>query len=216
MPLAEHHEIFAFEKDQQGRDIAIPLMTRREIRMETWNLVCQAFDYSRPLVEKASLSEYQRKLHTSLAGGQNNAILCGPPGTGKTSVAMLALRDLHLAGYNVKATRFSQFKIQMEPRFCDENDISPETVARWYSSPDVLLLDELGYGDTRQTAGEHERRIFFDLLSVRDSTGRRTWICSNTSRIELHRIYGEAAISRLDGAGICTVGDFTNQPNRRY
>ncbi len=216
VPLGEQPEIFSFEKDPRGRDIAIPLMTRRQIRVESWNAICLAFDYNTPLIEEKSLTDHQKNIRDSLAGGQKNAILYGPAGTGKTAVAMLALRDLHLAGRRVKAARFAQFKTQMEPRFCDENEVSPDTVAKWYSAPEFLLLDDLGYGDTRQTIGEHERRIFFDLLSVRDSTGRRTWICSNTSRQELHRIYGEAAISRLDGAGVCTVGDFTNQPNRRY
>ena len=216
VPLGEHPEIFALQRDPKGRDIAIPLMTRREIRLESWKTICSAFDYTTPLPPEGSLSEYQQRLRDSLADGRKNAILYGPPGTGKTTAAMLALRELVLAGRSGKAARFSQFKTQMEPRYCDENEVSPETVAKRYSEPEFLLLDELGYGDTNQTIKEHERRIFFDLISVRDSMARKTWILSNTDRGKLHDLYGEAAFSRLDGIDRCVLADFSREPNHRY
>lgn len=216
MDKTEHPKIFELEKDSEGRDIAIPLLTAHEIRAESWNSIALAFDYSAPLHDESRLSPYQHRLRAELSTGRNNALLFGPPSTGKTTVAMWALRDLHLVGRRVKAARFTQFKTQMEPRYLEENGVSPDTVTRWYSEPEFLLLDELGYGDTRQTIREHERRIFFDLISVRDSMDRRTWVCSNTDRAQLHELYGEAALSRLDGMGRCIVADFGGEPNLRY
>lgn len=216
MPDFSEEEHFRLERDSQGRDIAIPLKTAHEKRLERWRMICAAFDYEAPLLPEESLNEYQRTLKDDLSLGRKNAVLFGPPGTGKTTVAMWALRDLHMAGRSVKAARFAQFKAQMEPRFCEETGVSPTTVQHRYSGPDFLFLDELGYGDTRQTATEHERRIFFDLVSVRDSMGRMTWVCSNTPRIQLHQMYGEAAFSRLDGADMCVTADFTHYKNFRY
>lgn len=204
------------EKDDMGREFAIPVKSFTETQLEHWPLICEEFDFEVPTLEDHELNRYQSQLRDQLAGGQKNAILFGPPGTGKTTVAMMALKELLAAGRAVKASRFSQFKTQMEPRYCEEHKISPDTIARNYSVPDFLLLDEIGYGDTRQTITEHERRIFFDLISVRESTGRKTWICSNINRNQLHEIYGTAAFSRLDGYDRCIVANFMGQPNHRY
>lgn len=206
---------FVFSRDEKNREVATPVKTISEQRAARWARVCLAFDYSQGLVHESLLQTKQQQLREKLAMGRKNAILFGPPGTGKTTVAMWALYDLHMAGRHVKASRFSQFKTQMEPRWLEANNVSAEDVAIRYREPDYLFLDELGYGDTRQTISEHELRIFFDLVSVRDSMGRRTWIGSNVERVVLYELYGAAALSRIDAVGKCLAIDFEKDQNFR-
>lgn len=206
---------FSLDTDEAGRCFATLKVAPARLKLR-WELICRDFGYTIPLLDEDRLDEFQRRIRDLLATGRHNAILYGKSGSGKTTVAMWALRELHLAERTVKAVRMLDFKTQMEPRYCEENKVSPDTVGNLYREPEFLLIDELGYGEQHREITEHERRIFFDLVSVRDSTGKKTWVSSNTSRPQLHELYGEAAFSRLDATGWCVVGDFTDRPNYRY
>ena len=209
-------ERFKLGKDRQGRDTAVPIQEQYSFYQAQWDRLCRDFEYTTVLLDERKLDECQKKIRDKLALGRSNAILYGHSGSGKTTVALWALHDLVAAGRKCKAARMLQFKTEMEPRYCDEHGVSADTVAQAYREPEYLLLDEVGYGEERQSVTEHERRIFFDLISVRDGTGKKTWICSNTGRAQLHALYGEAAFSRLDATGQCVVGDFSERPNYRY
>lgn len=209
--------IFNCWKDSLRRDIAQPIGYRdRDIRAARWATLRRDFEYTIALLKPFELDPFQRNIFDALIFGQGNAVLCGTPGSGKTTIALMALRNLCMEGRAVKAARMAQFKTRMEPAYCEEHQISPDTVMEWFKEPEFLLLDEVGYGEERRLATDHERRIFFDLVSIRDSTGKLTWISSNTDFQQLQELYGEAAFSRLDAAGNCTVGDFSKRPNYRY
>ena len=209
-------EPFLFFEDRQNRSMAVRIHGKGSFYQAQWDRLCRDFGYTTVLLDERKLDEYQQKIRNKLALGRSNAILYGHSGSGKTTTALWALHDLHVVGKKCKAARMLQFKTEMEPRYCDEHEISPDTVAQAYREPEYLLLDEVGYGEERDRTTEHERRIFFDLISVRDSTDKKTWISSNTSREKLHGLFGEAAFSRLDATGQCVVGDFSAQPNYRY
>lgn len=209
-------DIFNCRKDGLGREIAQPLDRDRDIRAARWGTLRRDFEYTIALLKPSGLDPFQRNIFDALIFGQGNAVLFGASGSGKTTIALMALRNLCMQGKAVKAARMAQFKTRMEPSYCAEHQLSPDTVMEWFKEPEFLLLDELGYGEERREVTEHERRIFFDLVSIRDSTGKGTWISSNTELMQLKRLYGEAAFSRLDAAGNCVVGDFSKRPNYRY
>lgn len=203
---------YVWSKDRLGRDIVTPTFNVQERK---WDKAREAFGHTIALPSMEQLTPYHRDLIDRLARGQSNALLYGRAGTGKTTVAMIALRELCMAGKAVMGRRFSVFKSQMEPRFQEENSISSETVLFGYHLPEYLLIDELGFGEYRAATTEHERRVLFDLVSPRHSQGKKTWLLSNLDRDALFDLYGEAVLSRIDAYGECVTADFAGQPNFR-
>ena len=100
--------------------------------------------------------------------------------------------------------------LEYTPPISVAQDLEDHLVAQY------LLLDDLGYGGTQDVASNHEQRIFFDLVNARDSSSRPTWIVSNATRDGLYKLYGDAAISRLEATGRSVVGDFTKRKNYRF
>lgn len=209
-------ELFDIEKDDQGRDIAIPKHDSSIRRKATWDRKMLLMGREVGLRPRENLDAYQNKIMGLLEEGSKNAILYGRAGSGKTTVALHALRALHMAGHIVGVWRFAQFKTKMEPRYCEEHHTSPDLVLEEHAKPKILLLDDLGYGGTQTAASNHEQRIFFDLVNARDGSNRPTWIVTNDSRDSLYEKYGDAAISRLEAKGRTVVGDFTMRKNYRF
>ena len=209
-------EEWKFEKDDKGREIAIPREGTKVRFAHRWDRKMELMGRTIPLRPRDDLDAYQKKIVGLLEEGERNAIFYGRAGSGKTTVALHALRALHMIGHDVAAWRFAQFKSKMEPRYCDEHQTSPEKVLEEHLAPKYLLLDDLGYGGTQDVASNHEQRIFFDLVNARDSSGRPTWIVSNATRDGLYKLYGDAAISRLEATGRSVVGDFTKRKNYRF
>lgn len=184
-------------------------------KVKGWAAIAEDFGYTTELVAEEKMSPYEKKIRNGLATGKQNALIYGPPGTGKTTVALIALKELHNAGRFVKAIRFSSFKTKMEPRYCDANDTSPDAVLDTMVAPDFLLVDELGYGEQRSATTEHERRILFDLISLRHGRERKTWLLSNIGRDQLYKLYSRATMERIDTVGECLVADFKGRTNYR-
>ena len=209
-------DLYEIIKDDQGREIAYPKQNTAVRRALTWDRKMEKMGRSKPLRGLEKLNAYQTKIFRALIDGEKDAILFGTAGAGKTTVALHALRALHMLGISVMAWRFAQFKTKMEPGYLDENKVSPYTVLEEHTTPKILLLDDLGYGGTQIKPSEHEQRIFFDLVNAREGSGRQTWIITNMSRANLYHGYGNAAISRLEVSGNTVVGDFTKKTNYRF
>jgi DNA replication protein DnaC len=95
---------------------------------------------------------------------KENVVFIGPPGTGKTHLAIsLGIKALHM-GYKVLFTTVSDM---MATLFASKADNSYHIKLKYYLTPDLLILDELGF----RKLNEHIVDQFYEIISQRYEKG---------------------------------------------
>ena len=166
-------------KDQ--RRIAMGLSIARFPAVRT----LESFEYeAQPAVDPKQI----RDLATSRwVGNGDTLLLQGPPGVGKTHLAIGLGREAISRGYSVLFTTAINLvanlaKAQGEDRL--------EERLSYYSGPKLLVVDELGYLSFDSGAGN----LFFQLVSRRYEKGSML-ITSNRSVAEWGEVFGDNVIA---------------------
>lgn len=121
------------------------------------------FDWAHPRKINRALVEHLLALEFLAASPAANVLLRGPAGVGKTTIAQnLGLAALQ-AGHTV---RFSTLPTALADLLKQESLPAIERRMKRYTTPDLLILDELGYVPCDSRSAD----LFFNIISRRHET----------------------------------------------
>lgn len=123
-----------------------------------------------------------------------NALLTGPPGTGKTQAAVLILKAAIRAGLTARIENLGSLGMDIRDGY-GAGDTTESGVVKSLSALDILALDDIGAGETG--GAKIEQRILYMILEARQNNRRPVVLTTNLSAHELAAAVGQRIINRL-------------------
>lgn len=168
-------------------------MVQANIPKDYWE--CNFDNYQGPETAKATSKVYLAALATYKEKGVG-IMYVGPPGPGKTTLAMIIMKYLARANWNVYCTSLGEIVegIQREWRV---QDLESGAFIRRCREADFLLIDDVGKEHRGQSG--FVQTVFDNLIRYRVQQRTPTFLTTNLTKRELENTYGESAMSLLEG-----------------
>lgn len=161
-------------------------------------------NYRGPDHAKEKTITYLKKLDSFKEKGVG-LLYMGPPGPGKTTLAMIAMKYLVRARWDVFTTSLGEIVEQIQRTWKQNSDIDEdaEGFLDRCRRADFLYIDDVGKEHRGQSG--FVQTIFDNLIRYRVQHRLPTFLTTNLTKSELAGIYGESAISLLEGKALGVV-----------
>lgn len=158
----------------------------------------------------AFATEYAEGFEVAQKSGRS-AIFCGPPGTGKTHLAVgIGLHAMTL-GKLVLFTTVQRAVRRVKDSWRKDSKESETDVIDMLVEPDLLILDEIGV----QFGSDFEKNLMFDILNERYEKSKPSLLLSNLTATEVKAFLGERVYDRLrEDGGKCIPFDWSSYRGR--
>lgn len=123
----------------------------------------------------------------SFIGSTTNVVFLGPPGVGKTHLALALLAKALEAGHSASYTTLAQMAHELETA---QAPTGRRRLLRRYTQPRVLLIDEIGYA--RLSA--EQAHFLFEIVAARYESNP-ILLTSNTSFAEWGALLGNEVLA---------------------
>lgn len=156
---------------------------------------CPVRHRKRMPAEDEDYGETIEALRSKLAQGYT-VILCGPRGTGKTQLAVDAIRDAAKRGFASRYSTFFTFCQRLKETF-DKRNLTEAEVTNEYLRPRLLVLDEVG----KTNSTEWSQAALFNLIDRRYNAMKDTILITNHNEADLSNELGASIVRRAAETG---------------
>lgn len=176
------------------KGIAKAHLTASNIPEDYWT--CDFSNYLGPKQVKDSAKTYLKQLADMKEQGLG-ILFGGPPGPGKTTIAMIILKYLSRAGWTVWATSLGEIIEQIQKSWNDKDDEHASAFLERCRNADFLLIDDLG--KEHSGASGFSGTVFDNLVRHRVQHRLPTFLTTNLNRSGIKHRYGDALMSLVEG-----------------
>lgn len=162
-------------------------------------------NYQGPVKAKDLTVTYLKQLANMKEQGIG-IMYAGPPGPGKTTLAMITMKYLARANWSVYCTSLGEIVEHIQKSW-KSDDKETEGFLSTCRTRDFLLIDDVGKEHRGQSG--FVQTVFDNLIRHRTQHRQPTFLTTNLTPSELEGVYGEAVMSLLQGkiTSVPVLGD---------